>query len=301
MPDQNPPSPELERAQRIVGADGAPHDPLKTQPAYPRYRVDPGHAFSLRETDPGDTGHYTSKHDAHEDLATLRDRLESLQERLYAEGRQSLLIVLQATDTGGKDGTIKHVFEGVNPQGCRVCSFKQPSAEELAHDFLWRYHMHAPGRGMMTIFNRSQYEDVLVVRVHNLVPREVWEQRYEQINAFERILTQNGTIILKFFLHISKDEQKERFESRLDTPDKRWKFNAEDLQERKLWDEYQAAYEAAIVRCSTEYAPWYVVPANHKWYRNLVVARTIVDTLELMNPQYPDPAHISPKDGHIPD
>lgn len=298
---QGTPSPEIERTERIVQADGSPHDPIKNRPEYPRYRVEPGQPCTLREFDPDDTGGYSSRHGAEDELDTLRDRLETLQERLYAESKQSLLIVLQATDTGGKDGTIKHVFRGVNPQGCQVWSFKQPSADELAHDFLWRYHLKAPERGMMTIFNRSHYEDVLVVRVHNLVPEEVWQQRYEQINAFERLLVQNGMVILKFFLHISKDEQKSRFEARLDTPDKRWKFNGADLQERKRWDTYQTAYEAALTRCSTEYAPWYVAPSNHKWYRNLVVARTIVDTVEGMNPQYPKPADIAPKDIHIPE
>ena len=257
------------------------------QPDYPRYRVRPGNSIVLATLDPNTCEHYENKKDVKKELKHLHQRLENLQERLYAENRRSLLIVLQATDTGGKDGTIKHVFEGVNPQGCRVWSFKQPSVEELSHDFLWRYHQRTPQRGMITIFNRSHYEDVLIVRVKQLVPEEVWRQRYHLINEFEHMLTLNNITVLKFFLHISKDEQKRRLESRLENSDKRWKFSSGDLKERLLWDNYQKAYEDAINNCSTAYAPWYVVPANHKWYRNLVIARTIVDTLEAMNPQYP--------------
>jgi PPK2 family polyphosphate:nucleotide phosphotransferase len=190
-------------------------------------------------------------------------------------------------DTGGKDGTIKGVFQGVNPQGCQVWSFKAPSAEELDHDFLWRYHARVPGKGMINIFNRSHYEDVLIVRVKGLVPEAVWRPRYEAINQFEYALTMSGVIVIKFYLHISKDEQKRRLESRLTDPDKRWKFSSNDLKERVLWDDYQVAFEDAINSCSTPYAPWYVIPANKKWYRNLVVARTIADTLEVMDPRYP--------------
>jgi PPK2 family polyphosphate:nucleotide phosphotransferase len=206
---------------------------------------------------------------------------------LYAENQRSLLIVLQAMDTGGKDGTIKNVFSGVNPQGCQVWSFKKPSAEETSHDFLWRYHYRAPQRGMITIFNRSHYEDVLIVRVHNLVSEDVWRKRYHTINEFEQMLTFNNITVVKFYLHISKDEQKRRLESRLENPDKRWKFSSSDIQERRLWADYQLAFEEAINNCSTDYAPWYVVPANNKWYRNLVIARTLADTLEAMNPKYP--------------
>ena len=195
--------------------------------------------------------------------------------------------MLQAMDTGGKDGTIKHVFGGVNPQGCRVSSFKAPSAEETNHDFLWRYHKSVPAKGRIGIFNRSHYEDVLVVRVKNLVPEDIWSRRYDQINAFERNLSLGGIAVLKFFLHISKDEQKRRLQSRLDDPDKRWKFSSNDIKERGFWDAYQQAFEDALSNCSTEHAPWYVVPANKKWYRNLVVARTIADTLEAMDPRYP--------------
>ncbi|MGB3059936.1 MAG: polyphosphate kinase 2 family protein, partial [Anaerolineae bacterium] len=213
-----------------------------------------------------------------------------LQEALYAEHKQSLLIVLQAMDTGGKDGTIEHVCGAVNPQGVVVTPFKVPSAEELAHDFLWRVHKVTPARGMIAVFNRSHYEDVLVVRVHDLAPKEVWSQRYELINQFEKHLTANGVVILKFFLHISKAEQKERLLDRLNTPDKQWKFAVGDLKERGLWDQYQEAYEDALNKCTTAAAPWYVIPANRKWYRNYVVARIIRQTLEAMNPQFPQPA-----------
>lgn len=285
----------LEQPQNVVVAHPPP------RPDYQRYRIAPGSRISLRDLDPAETARYRGKSDAKQDLAQERARLEGLQARLYAEGKQSLLIVLQAIDAGGKDGTIRHVFHGVNPQGCRVWSFKQPSTEELEHDFLWRYHQHTPPRGMMTIFNRSHYEDVLVVRVKELVPEDVWRKRYAMINNFERMLTINGTTIIKFFLHISKDEQKRRMEKRLQNPEKRWKFNPADLEDRPLWDSYRAAFEDAIENCSTAYAPWYVVPANHKWYRNLVVARTIADTLEAMNPRYPTANAIDPQEIKIPD
>jgi PPK2 family polyphosphate:nucleotide phosphotransferase len=257
------------------------------EPDYPRYRVDPGEAFALADADPDETEHYRKKKDIAEELEAQRKRIGELQERLYAENEQGLLIVLQAMDTGGKDGTIKHVFGGINPQGCRVSSFKAPSAEEANHDFLWRYHKSAPAKGRIGIFNRSHYEDVLVVRVKGLVPEEGLRQRYELINNFERGLTLNGITVLKFFLHISKDEQKRRLVSRIADPEKCWKFSKNDLKERAFWDDYQRAIEDAINNCSTEHAPWYVIPANKKWYRNLVVARTIADTLEALNPQYP--------------
>ncbi|WP_264047337.1 polyphosphate kinase 2 family protein [Methylobacterium flocculans] len=221
-------------------------------------------------------------------LVTERARIVALQERLYAEHRRSLLVVFQAIDTGGKDGTIRAVFEGVNPQGCRVWSFKVPSAEESDHDFLWRYHAKAPARGMINVFNRSHYEDVLVVRVKDLVPEPVWRARYGQINDFERMLAASGTTILKFFLHISKDEQRERLEARIANPDKHWKFDPADLVERKSWDAYQGAFADALTECSTPQAPWHVVPANRKWYRNLLIARTIADTLEAMDPRFPE-------------
>jgi PPK2 family polyphosphate:nucleotide phosphotransferase len=263
----------------------APNKPML--PNYPQYRVEPGESISLADIDPNTSEHFTKKKEIAAELEKHRQRISNLQERLYAENQRSLLIVLQAMDTGGKDGTIKHVFSGVNPQGCQVWSFKKPSDEEASHDFLWRYHHRAPQLGMITIFNRSHYEDVLIVRVKNLVSEDIWYKRYHTINEFEQMLTLGNVTVIKFFLHISKDEQKRRLESRLENPDKRWKFSSNDIQERRLWDEYQQAFEAAINNCSTAYAPWYVVPANKKWYRNLVIARTLADTLEAMNPQYP--------------
>lgn len=257
------------------------------KPNYPHCRVQPGEPIALADIDPDTAEHYKKKKDIEKELEKQRDRLTDLQRRLYGENKRSLLIVLQAMDTGGKDGTIKNVFQGVNPQGCRVWSFKKPSDEEASHDFLWRYHQRAPQRGMINIFNRSHYEDVLIVRVKQLVPEEVWRERYHTINQFEQMLTLNNITVIKFFLHISKDEQKKRLESRLENPNKRWKFSSNDLKERLLWDDYQTAFEDAINNCSTAYAPWYVVPANKKWYRDLVIARAIADTLEAMNPQYP--------------
>lgn len=253
------------------------------------YKITPDKKIKLKDIDPDDSGEFKHKDDAQKQLSKDLLRIRALQEALYAEHKRSLLIVLQAMDTGGKDGTIEHVCSGMNPQGVVVTPFKVPSAEEMAHDYLWRVHKVAPGKGMIGVFNRSHYEDVLVVRVHELVPKEVWGQRYEQINQFEQFLAANGTVILKFFLHISKAEQKERLLDRLNTPDKRWKFALGDLKERALWDEYQSAYEDALNKCTTAVAPWYVVPANRKWYRNYVVARVIRQTLEEMNPQFPQP------------
>ncbi len=270
------------------------------EPDYPRYRVESGRTASLADVDPDETEHYRKKKDVTEELGAQRKRIRNLQERLYAENRRGLLVVLQAMDTGGKDGTIKHVFEGINPQGCRVSSFKAPSAEEANHDFLWRYHRSVPAKGRIGIFNRSHYEDVLVVRIKGIVPEEVWRERYGLINDFERGLALSGITVLKFFLHISKDEQKRRLQSRLDDPDKRWKFSSNDIKERAFWDDYQRAFEDAINNCSTGHAPWYVVPANKKWYRNLVVARTIADTLEAMYPRYP-PAEEGLENVKIPD
>ncbi len=271
------------RPEQVVVADPPP------EPDYPRYRVEPGAGLRLADVDPDESEHYGRKKDVVPELERNRERIADLQGRLYAENRRSVLLVLQAMDTGGKDGTIKHVFQGVNPQGCQVWSFKAPSAEEIAHDFLWRYHQRVPSRGLIGIFNRSHYEDVLVVRVKDLVPEEVWRPRYQVINQFEHALTLSGVTVLKFYLHISKDEQRRRLESRLADPDKRWKFSANDLRERRHWDEYMDAFEEAIGNTSTEHAPWYVVPANNKWYRNLVIARTIADTLEAMDPRYPAP------------
>ncbi len=234
-------------------------------------------------------GFHDDRKEAGRELRELRRELADLQHRLYAEGRRKLLVVLQAMDAGGKDGTIRKVFAGVNPQGVRVTSFKVPTAEELAHDFLWRVHRAVPATGMIGVFNRSHYEDVLVVRVDRLVPEEVWRARYDQINDFERLLAAGGTTLLKFFLHISPDEQRERFQSRLDEPEKRWKFSRGDLDKRRQWPEYMAAYEDALGRCSTEAAPWWVIPADQKWYRNLAVARVLVATLRRMSPEFPEP------------
>ena len=262
-------------------------DRLPPEPDYPRYRVTPGTRISLADIDPDQSERYKKKKHVVKELDAQRNRIRNLQARLYAENRQSLLIILQAMDTGGKDGTIRSVFAGVNPQGCQVWSFKAPSQQELNQDFLWRYHAKAPPRGMVTIFNRSHYEDVLIVRVRSIVPEDVWRHRYPMINEFEHLLTLNRTTVLKFFLHVSKDEQKRRLESRLADPAKHWKFSSDDIRERAYWHQYMAAYEDAISHCSTAYAPWYVVPANKKWYRDLVIARTIADTLEAMAPQYP--------------
>ena len=253
------------------------------------YRVRPGQEFELNDWDPDDRGDIPGKQDGKDLLKADLDRIASLQERLFAEAEQSLLVVLQATDTGGKDGTIKHVFGSVNIQGCRVRNFRVPNDVERGHDFLWRYHQHTPRNGYMAIFNRSHYEDVLVVRVKNLVDESVWSSRYDQINDFERMLSANRTRILKFYLHISKAEQKERLQARLDNPEKHWKFSTGDLAERERWDEYQRAFHDAIANCSTEHAPWYVIPANRKWFRNVLVARIVADTLEEMNPRFPEP------------
>jgi PPK2 family polyphosphate:nucleotide phosphotransferase len=218
----------------------------------------------------------------------LTEKLSDLQERFYAEATRGLLIVLQAMDTGGKDGTIKHVFKIVNPLGVHVASFKVPTSIESAHDYLWRVHAKTPAKGDIVIFNRSHYESVLVERVHELVPKKVWKKRYRHIKAFEQLLVDEGTTVVKFFFHISKDEQRERLLARLDDPNKRWKFNPDDVAERKLWDDYQAAYEDAINKTDSQHAPWHVVPANHKWYRNYYVSKVLVDTLQDLKPKFPD-------------
>ena len=262
-------------------------DRLPPEPDYPRYRVEPGARIKLAAIDPDQSERYLRKGHVADELDAQRDRIRNLQARLYAENRQSLLIVLQAMDTGGKDGAVRAVFEGVNPQGCQVWSFKAPTRQELEQDFLWRYHAKAPPRGMVAVFNRSHYEDVLIVRVKGIVPEDVWRHRYAMINGFEHLLALNRTTVLKFFLHISKEEQKRRLESRLADPAKHWKFSPDDIRERAHWDGYMAAYEDAIGNCSTAHAPWYVVPSNKKWYRDLVLARTIADTLEAMAPEYP--------------
>lgn len=254
-----------------------------------QYRVAPGAKIDLTEWDANDKNLFDGgKQQGQDALPALNKRLETLQELLYAEGKHKVLIVLQGMDTAGKDSVIRHVFNGVNPQGVKVASFKVPTPQELAQDYLWRIHKQTPGRGEIVIFNRSHYEDVLVVRVHNLVPPEVWERRYEHINAFEKLLTDEGTTILKFFLHISKEEQRQRLQERLDTPEKNWKFSMGDLAERKLWDQYMAAYEAVLSKTSTGYAPWCIVPANRKWYRNLVISHVIIQTLEGLNMRYPE-------------
>lgn len=242
----------------------------------------------LGDYDPEYTAKYGKK-TAREETAKLQERMAELQEMLYAQGKHALLIILQAMDAGGKDGTIKKAFESVNPQGVQVTSFKAPTPEELAHDFLWRVHRHTPGKGYIGIFNRSHYEDVLIVRVNDLVPPKVWEKRFDQINQFERLLHENGTHILKFYLHISKDEQKKRFQERLDNPDKHWKFSLGDLPVREKWDEYMKAYEDVLSKCNTDYAPWHIVPANNKWYRDLAVTTTIVEKMETMGLAYPEP------------
>lgn len=255
-----------------------------------RYLVEPDTKIKLADLDPNRTdGFKGGKQQALAEIATLNQKLQELQELLYAQHQHKVLVVLQAMDTGGKDGVIRHVFEGVNPQGVRVANFKEPSAEELDHDFLWRVHRQVPGRGELVIFNRSQYEDVLIVRVHDLVPSEVWKRRYDQINSFEAMLAENGTTILKFFLHIDKNEQKERLQARLDDPQKHWKFRSGDLEERKLWDEYMQAYEDVLNKTSTSHAPWYIIPANHKWYRDLVITTILVDALEELNMKFPPP------------
>jgi PPK2 family polyphosphate:nucleotide phosphotransferase len=253
------------------------------------FTLKPGERFKLADFDPGYTGDYEKKKQAKAKTAENLEHLRELQEMLYAQGRHALLIVLQAMDAGGKDGTIKHVMGAYNPQGVQVTPFKVPTEEELAHDFLWRVHEAAPRRGMIGIFNRSHYEDVLVVRVHNLVPERVWRERYEHINNFERLLTESGVTIVKFFLHISKDEQAERLLDRQQRPDKQWKFSPGDLDERKLWGDYMTAFEDALTRCNTKDAPWYVIPANRKWYRNLAVSQILIDTMEKMGLQYPKP------------
>lgn len=251
--------------------------------------VTPGTKVSLKKIDPDDTGSYQSAEDVEKLLDDQLDALYKLQNLLYAESKRALLIILQGMDTSGKDGTIRQVMSGLSPLGVRVKAFKVPTEEERSHDFLWRVHQWTPRHGEIVIFNRSHYEDVLVARVRDLVPRKVWKERYQQINAFERILVDNGTIVLKFFLHIGKSEQKKRLEDRLTDPTRYWKFSLGDIEERRYWPAYRKAYETALARCSTEWAPWHVVPANRKWYRNLVVAETIVRTLAGLDMKFPQP------------
>lgn len=254
------------------------------------YRIPAGAEIDLEAHDPdAKTGFEGGKKDGKAALVDLNENLAELQRRLWADSSRSLLVVLQATDTGGKDGTIRHVFRGVNPQGVHVRSFQPPSEWESAHDYLWRVHQHTPEVGAITIFNRSHYEDVLVVRVKGLVPEARWSKRYRHIREFERMLADEGTAIVKVFLNISKDEQRQRLQARLDEPEKNWKFSRHDLADRELWDVYRQAVQVAIEETSTEYAPWYVVPANRKWYRNLVVSSILIQTLEAMELHYPQP------------
>jgi PPK2 family polyphosphate:nucleotide phosphotransferase len=255
----------------------------------------PGHKIRLSKIDPDDTAGLT-KEEACTRFAELREEVSLLQEKLFAEHERSLLILFQAMDTGGKDGALKALCSGLDPSGLEIASFKAPTRTELDHDFLWRAHKMTPPKGMIGLWNRSHYEDVLVVRVHKLVPKKAWKARYEQINAFEKILTENGTTIVKFMLHISKDEQKKRLEARVENPKKRWKFLPGDLVERGFWDDYQEAYEDAINCCATGHAPWYIVPANHKWARDLAIVEVVLRVLQKMKPGYPkirfDPAAV---------
>ncbi len=252
-----------------------------------RFLVNAAKPFNLADLDPNDTGDIANKSAAADLTNQYREQMEAEQFLLYADGRQSLLVVLQALDAAGKDGVIRHVFSAMNPQGTRVHAFKQPTPLEAAHDFLWRAHQAVPADGEVVIFNRSHYEDVLVVRVHNLVPETVWSQRYEKINEFERLLTENGTKILKFFLHISPEEQLERFKKRLDDPKRHWKISDSDYSERKFWPEYLAAYQDALTKTSTPHAPWYAIPANNKWFRNLAISQIITETLNDMQLELP--------------
>ncbi len=264
-----------------------------------KLRVAPGEKFRLKDRDPRDSSLFGDEKETKAATATLAKNIDALQDRLYAEGSRALLIILQGTDTSGKDGTIRSVFNSTGPLGVSVHAFGPPSKLELEHDYLWRVHAACPRRGTIGIFNRSQYEDVLIAKVRGLASKEAIEQRYEQINAFERLLVENGTTVLKFMLHISKDEQKERLQARLDDPTKHWKFNPSDLEDRKHWDEYQEAYEIMLQRCSTPHAPWHVVPADRKWVRNAAIASIVKATLEAMDPQYPSVSW-NPSDFQIP-
>ena len=251
------------------------------------HRVKPDQHLKLNDHDAQDTGEYQAEGEAKERTEHLRQKLDALQERLYAEGTRAVLVVFQGMDTSGKDGTIRHVMSGVNPQGCIVTSFKAPTPTEKSHDFLWRVHAACPPRGYIGIFNRSHYEDVLITRAHDEITDKEAQRRMRQIRDFEKMLTESGTRILKFFLHLSKDEQKARLLARLDRPEKRWKFSQQDIAERVFWKAYRKAYEEAISATSTKEAPWFVVPSDHKWYRNLVVAEHLVQALEEMDPHPP--------------
>ena len=286
-PEQAATHQRLDEAARVGQPEHEGQATTVREPEYPRYRVAPGDPVHLADMDPEDSGPYTGQDEMLEELERQRDRISELQERLLAEEERSLLIVLQAMDSGGKDGVGRGVFKGINPQGCNVWSFSKPSEEEQKHDYLWRYHYRVPEAGMIAIFNRSYYEGVLGDRVREEVPEAVWRARYDQINDFERILSTDKVTIVKFFLHISRAEQKRRLEERKNNPTKYWLLSPSDISERERWDAYQTAFEDAITHCTTEHAPWYIVPGNHKWYRNLVIARTIADTLEALDPKYP--------------
>jgi PPK2 family polyphosphate:nucleotide phosphotransferase len=269
-----------------------PADPARERAAMDyrnAYRVEPGAMLDLAAIDPARTAPHESHHAARKQIAACVERLADLQYRLYAEGRRSLLIVLQGLDAAGKDGTIRHVFTGLNPQGARVAAFREPTPVELAHDFLWRVHRATPAAGEIAIFNRSHYEDVVAVRVRGLVEPEIWRARFARIADFETLLAQSGTRVVKFFLHISREEQLKRFRKRLEDPGRQWKISESDYADRELWDDFQAAYGEALSRTSTESAPWFVIPADHKWHRNLVVAEIIAETLAQMDPQTPPP------------
>lgn len=255
---------------------------------YNHFLVRPGTRVDLSNLDPQDTCGYEAKEETLPLLEHNKQRISELQHLLYAEGKKALLIVLQSMDAGGKDGVIRRVLSCTNPKGCQVTSFKAPTDGESKHDYLWRIHKHIPPKGSVGIFHRSQYEDVLVPRVKEFIPLSVCETRYKQINDFERMLSENGVQIIKFFLHMSRKEQMRRLIERIQRPEKRWKFSMSDLKERTHWDDYQRAYEEAITNCSTSWAPWFVIPADHKWFRNLVVSQIIVETLENMNPAYPE-------------
>jgi PPK2 family polyphosphate:nucleotide phosphotransferase len=251
------------------------------------YLIEPDTKVKLSDYDPDDTGHLKSKAKGDAILEQHRAQFFQFQELMYAEGKHALLVVLQGLDAAGKDGTIRHIFTGVNPQGCQVTSFKQPTEEELRHDFLWRVHRVTPARGMIGIFNRSHYEDVLVVRVHGNLSKSEIKQRFEAINNFERELAENGTTILKFYLHISKDEQRKRLQARLDHPQKYWKVNPEDLKERQYWDDYVEAFEDVFRHCSKKHAPWYIIPANKKWYRNVAISQILIEAVKGLKMKYP--------------
>jgi PPK2 family polyphosphate:nucleotide phosphotransferase len=260
-----------------------------------KFIAEPGNPLKLAKIDPRDDSTFKDKEKAKADLAEDAKAIDALQDRLWAEGKRALLVILQGIDTSGKDGTVRGVFNLCGPLGVDVVPFKAPTVDELARDYLWRAHLAVPRRGMIGIFNRSYYEDVLVVKVKKYAPAEAIERRYVQINEFEKMLAENGTRILKFMLHISKDEQAARLQERLDDPTKHWKFNPRDLDDRKLWDDFMAAYETMVNRCSTAHAPWYVIPADRKWARNAAIARIVRETLEDMDPRYPEPVGWDPK------